>query len=108
MFLKAKFELGPRACAEVATDPDTGSYALRLKLDPGVMVITAAAGPNGPRDLATFMSALSRETALLAVALDPTLPAREVQANDEVPVQGTLTRWFSQSGAGGFGPEVGQ
>ena len=108
MFLKAKFELGPMARAEIASDPDTGSYALRLKLDPGVMVITAAAGPNGSRDLAVFMSALSRETALLAVALDPTLPTREMQANGDVPTQGTLTRWFSQSGAGGFGPEVGQ
>ena len=97
MFLKAKFELGPDAVVESATDPETGSHALRLRLDPGVVVFTASHGPDGPRELAAFLSRLSSEAGLLAAVLDPTAPR-----------QGLLAHWFSESGAGGYGtaPEV--
>ncbi len=97
MFLKAKFEIGPEAVIESASDPETGSYALRLKLDPGVLVITASHGVDGPRELAAFLSRLSSEAGLLATVLDPTTPRR-----------GQLAHWFSESGAGGYGtaPEV--
>jgi hypothetical protein len=97
MFLKGKFELGPNAVVESASDPETGTYALRLKLDPGVLVFTASHGPEGPKELAAFLSRLSSEAGLLATVLDPTAPRR-----------GLLAHWFSESGAGGYGtaPEV--
>ena len=108
MFLKMKLALGAQAVPEIARDPQTGVFALRLQLDPGVLVITVAAGPDGPRDFATFMARLSNEAALLAVSVDPTVPSRErATAGDGAP-EGPLARWFSASGAGGFGPEVGQ
>jgi hypothetical protein len=106
VFLKAKFELGPEAIIESASDPETGGFALRLKLDPGVLVITASHGPDGPRELAAFLSRLSSEASLLAVALDPSaLRHPELDGRENV---GQLAHWFSQSGSGGFGPEVGQ
>ncbi|PRY46620.1 hypothetical protein [Umezawaea tangerina] len=106
MTVQVKFTPGPAAVAEVASDPSTGTYALRLQLDPGTLVITAQRGPDGPRELAAFLTRVAKEAGLLAVVLDPTESCHALtdERNDEA--QAGLADWYGESGAGRRVPEL--
>jgi hypothetical protein len=106
MTVQVKFTPGPAAVAEVASDPATGTYALRLRLDPGTLVITAPKRTNGPRELAAFLAKVAKEAGLLAVVLDPTESRRALTDERNQEAQAGLADWYGESGAGRRIPEM--
>ncbi|MCS7484411.1 hypothetical protein ACFFQW_34345 [Umezawaea endophytica] len=106
MTVQVKMTPGPAAVAEVASDPVTGTYALRLRLDPGTLVIAAQKGPDGPRELAAFLTRLAKEAGLLAVVLGPTESRHALTDERNNEAQTGLADWYGESGAGRSIPEV--
>jgi rare lipoprotein A (peptidoglycan hydrolase) len=106
MTVQVKFTSGPAAVAEVASDPATGTYALRLRLDPGTLVITAPKRTNGPRELAAFLAKVAKEAGLLAVVLDPTESRHALTDERNQEAQAGLADWYGESGAGRRIPEM--
>ncbi|XVV05908.1 hypothetical protein ACQPW3_11140 [Actinosynnema sp. CA-248983] len=68
--VRAMFTLGPEAVAEVIPWPGTELYALRVRLDPGEVVIGPADGPEGAAEMAVFLMALGEVCVMLASILD--------------------------------------
>lgn len=67
--VRAMFTLGPGAVAEVVRWPDSELQALRVKLNPGEVVIGPADGPGGAEEFAAFLTGLSETCLLLASTL---------------------------------------
>lgn len=100
MTVQIKVTPGPAAVAEVASDPATGTYALRLRMDPGTLVITAPMGTNGPQELAAFLAKIAKEAGLLAVVLDPTESRHALTDERNREAQAGLADWYDESGTG--------
>jgi hypothetical protein len=100
--LKVMMAPGSAARAEIVPWPGvvTAAYCLRLFLDPEMVVIHIPEGPDGRRELASFLRSVSREAGLLATVLAPDSGTYGPSGQQEPG----LKEWFSESGAGGFDP----